>query len=113
MDSEGNTATIGKDNSSLKFTGDENVDVAVNDTNNENTVTVSLKDDITLGEKGTNKNYVDLSGTNGTLGVSNVSKTEMKKTFIPQSLIKTVRPSLKKKALLEMTVFIVVKQLQL
>ena len=74
MDSEGNTATIGKDNSSLKFTGDENVDVAVNDTNNENTVTVSLKDDITLGEKGTNKNYVDLSGTNGTLGVSNVSK---------------------------------------
>ena len=51
MDSEGNTATIGKDNSSLKFTGDENVDVAVNDTNNENTVTVSLKDDITLGKK--------------------------------------------------------------
>lgn len=79
-DSEGNTATIDKDNSSLKFTGDKNVAVEVDTVNNENTVTVSLKDDITLGEKRWDENYVDLSGTNGTLAVNNVIENGNEKT---------------------------------
>lgn len=76
-DSSGKEINVNPTNNTLTFKGDENINV----TAENNAINVSLKDDITLGEKDSDENYVDLSGTNGTLAVNNVVENGNEKTI--------------------------------
>ena len=76
-DSSGKEINVNPTNNTLTFNGDENINV----TAENNAINVSLKDDITLGEKRWDENYVDLSGTNGTLAVNNIAENGNEKTI--------------------------------
>ena len=76
-DSSGKEINVNPTNNTLTFNGDENINV----TAENNAINVSLEDDITLGEKRWDENYVDLSGTNGTLAVNNIAENGNEKTI--------------------------------